>query len=152
VRRDLLRGRGGIQRGKRGGGSIRETGVVRLMKVDCPATVALVFADNLEKGHGNQPPCTRDEGIASFVPVEIVLPADDVKEVALAEGQFLGVSVFGLVVVEGFDDLWGSARVSDLRVFRCAKEASKRRMTGVTGFSTRERSGERRLKKGGWKE
>jgi hypothetical protein len=106
VRRDLLRGRGGIQRGKRGGGSIRETGVVRLMKVDCPATVALVFADNLEKGHGNQPPCTRDEGIASFVPVEIVLPADDVKEVALAEGQFLGVSVFGLVVVEGFDDLF----------------------------------------------
>lgn len=41
----------------------------------------------------------------------IVLPAYNVKEVPLAEGQFLGVTLGG-VVVKGFYDLYGNQRVS----------------------------------------
>lgn len=67
--------------------------------------VSLVFADNLEKGHGHQPPGRRDQRIAGFVPVQGVLAADDVKEVALAEGEFLGVLGVGLVVTDGLDNL-----------------------------------------------
>ena len=73
-------------------------------------TVSLVFADNLEKGHGHQPPGRRDQRIAGFVPVQGVLAADDVKEVALAEGEFLGVLGVGLVVTDGLDDLRGRKR------------------------------------------
>lgn len=70
-------------------------------------TVSLVFADNLEKGHRHQPPSSRDQRIAGFVPVQGVLAADDVKKVALAEGEFLGVLGVGLVVTDGLDDLRG---------------------------------------------
>ena len=73
-------------------------------------TVSLVFADNLEKGHGHQPPGSRDQRIAGFVPVQGVLAADDVKKVALAEGEFLGVLGVGLVVTDGLDDLRGRKR------------------------------------------
>ena len=107
---------GGTQRGEQ---AIRETRVVgfffmvvMLVEVDQgrrttagAGTVSLGFADNFEKRHGHQPPGTRDEGITGFVPVAVVLPADDVKEVSLAESEFLGIGVVGLVVVEGFDDL-----------------------------------------------
>ena len=72
--------------------------------------VSLVFADNLEKGHGHQPPGSRDQRIAGFVPVQGVLAADDVKKVALAEGEFLGVLGVGLVVTDGLDDLRGRKR------------------------------------------
>lgn len=68
-------------------------------------TVSLVLADDFEKRDGHQPPGTRDERITGFVPVAVVLPADDVKKVSLAESEFLGIRVVGLVVVEGFDDL-----------------------------------------------
>lgn len=67
--------------------------------------VSVVFANDFEKGHGHQPPGGRDKRIAGFVPVEVVLPADDVKEIALAEGEFGGVGGVGVVVVECFDDL-----------------------------------------------
>lgn len=72
--------------------------------------VALVLANNLEKGHGHQPPGGRDQWVAGFVPVQGVLAADDVKEVALAEGEFLGVVGVGLVVADGLDDLQGLKR------------------------------------------
>jgi hypothetical protein len=55
------------------------------MKIDRPATISFVLADDLKKGDRYQPPGTRDERIARFVPVQIVLPADNVEEVALAE-------------------------------------------------------------------
>lgn len=86
--------------------------VVMLVEVDqgrrttaSGGTFSVVFADDLEKRHGYQPPGTRDERITGFVPVAVVLPADDVKKVTLAESEFLGIEVVGLVVVEGFDDL-----------------------------------------------
>lgn len=110
-----MRGIGGTQRGEQ---AIRETRVVgfffmvmMLVEVDQGRTTAsggtfsVVFADDLEKRHGHQPPGTRDERITGFVPVAVFLPADDVKKVSLAESEFLGVGVVGLVVVEGFDDL-----------------------------------------------
>ena len=76
-----------------------------MKQVDRPATISFVLADDLEKGNGHQPPGTRDERIARFVPIQIVLPADNLEEVSLAEGQFLRISGFWLVVVEGFDHL-----------------------------------------------
>ena len=111
-----MRGIGGTQRGEQ---AIRETRVVgfffmvmMLVEVDqgrrttaSGGTFSVVFADDLEKRHGHQPPGTRDERITGFVPVAVFLPADDVKKVSLAESEFLGVGVVGLVVVEGFDDL-----------------------------------------------
>lgn len=69
------------------------------------AAVSAGFANNLEEGDGYQPPGTRDKRVAGFVPILVVLPADDVKEVSLAERQFLRVLRIGVVVVEGFDDL-----------------------------------------------
>jgi hypothetical protein len=75
------------------------------MKINRPATISFVLADDLKKGDRHQPPGTRDEGIARFVPVQVVLPADNVEEVALAERQFLRVPGFWLVVVESFDHL-----------------------------------------------
>ena len=86
-----------------------QTVMLVLMQVDQRRTtvgaVSLVLADDLEKRYGHQPPGTRDERVAGFVPVEVVLPADDVKKVPLAEGQFLRVLGVGLVIVEGFDNL-----------------------------------------------
>ena len=76
-----------------------------LIRVDGVRRQAFGFADNLEKGDGDEAPGVGDEGIAGFVPVGVVLPADDVKEVALTEGKFVGVVGGRLVVVEGFDDL-----------------------------------------------
>ena len=77
-----------------------------LAQVDGSAAVSLGFADNFEKGHGNQPPGGRDKGIARFVPVRVVFPADNVEEIALAKCQFLGVPWFGLIIVESLDDLY----------------------------------------------
>lgn len=86
-----------------------QTVMLVLMQVDQRRTtvgaVSLVLADDLEKRYGHQPPGTRDERVAGFVPVEIALPADDVKKVSLAEGQFLGAFGVWLIIVEGFDDL-----------------------------------------------
>lgn len=79
--------------------------VVVVVAAVTAATVSAGFANDLEKGDRHQPPRTRDERVAGFVPIRIVLPADDVKEVTLAEGQFLGVLGVGVVVVEGLDDL-----------------------------------------------
>lgn len=70
---------------------------------------ALRLADDLEEGDGDQAPGGGDQGIAGLVPVGVVLPADDVEEVALAEGQF-GGGGGRLVVVEGLDDLEGVSR------------------------------------------
>ncbi|GKZ21413.1 hypothetical protein AbraCBS73388_007098 [Aspergillus brasiliensis] len=81
-----------------------------------PGAVSLVFANHFKEGHGNQPPRTRDERIARFVPVQIVLPADNVKEVSLAEGEFLRVSGFRLVIVERFDDLRAAQGYGQQRV------------------------------------
>ena len=75
------------------------------MKVHRSGAVSLVFANHFKEGYWNQPPSTRDKRIARFVPVQIVLPADNVKEVSLAEGEFLRVPGLRLVVVERFDDL-----------------------------------------------
>lgn len=69
------------------------------------AAVSAGLANNLEKRHRHQPPGTRDERVAGFVPIRIVLPADDVKEVSLAERQFLGVMRIGMMIVKGFNDL-----------------------------------------------
>lgn len=68
-------------------------------------TIPLVFADNLKKGDGHKPPRTRDQRIARFVPIRIVLPADNVKEISLAECQFLRGPRLWLVVVERFNYL-----------------------------------------------
>lgn len=65
------------------------------------------FADDLEEGDGDEAPGGGDQGIAGFVPVGVVFSADNVKEVALAEGEFVWVAGGGLVIVEGFDDLEG---------------------------------------------
>lgn len=69
-------------------------------------TIPLVFADNLKKGDGHKPPSTRDQRIARFVPIRIVLPADNVEEISLAECQFLRGPRLRLVVVKRFDYLW----------------------------------------------
>lgn len=74
------------------------------------AAVSASFANNLEKRHRHQPPGTRDERVAGFVPIRIVLPADDVKEVPLAERQFLGVMRIVMMIVKGFNDLVGEKR------------------------------------------
>ena len=87
---------GGTQRGEQ---AIRETRVVgfffmvvMLVEVDqgrrttaSGGTFSVVFADDLEKRHGHQPPGTRDERIAGLVPVGVVFAVDDVQEVAGGE-------------------------------------------------------------------
>lgn len=75
------------------------------------AAVSASFANNLEKRHRHQPPGTRDERVAGFVPIRIVLPADDVKEVPLAERQFLGVMRIVMMIVKGFNDLVGKKKI-----------------------------------------
>lgn len=102
-------GGGGV--GGRGGTAVGEARVlvVLFMQIDGTPTIPfpLVFADDLEEGDGNETPGTRDEWIARLVPVAVVLSADNVEEVALAEGQFLRVARLWLVVVESFDHLRG---------------------------------------------
>lgn len=71
------------------------------------------FADDLEEGDGDEAPGGGDEGIAGFVPVGVVFSADNVKEVALAEGEFVRVVGRGLVIVESFDDLEGEVSVGE---------------------------------------
>lgn len=78
--------------------------MVVLGQVAGTPTIPLVFADNLKKGDGHKPPSTRDQRIARFVPIRIVLPADNVKEISLAECQFLR-DPLRLVVVKRFDYL-----------------------------------------------
>lgn len=87
-----------------------------LMMVHRSGAVSLVFANHFKEGHGNQPPRTRDERIARFVPVQVVLPADNVKEVSLAEGEFLRVPGFRLVIVERFDNLRAAQGCGQQRV------------------------------------
>lgn len=121
-------GRGGaraLAAGRRvGQGAVGEAGVVRLMVARGGlvggAAVALVLADNLEEGHGDEAAGVGDQRIAGLVPIGVVLATDYVEEVALSKGQFLVVAGLGLVVVQGFDDLagWspgreGGAMVSD---------------------------------------
>lgn len=112
-------GVGGGRVGGRGGTAVGEARVVvvavavavRFMQIDGTPTIPFlfpfpfVFADDLEEGDGDEPSGSRDEWIARLVPVTVVLAADNVEEVALAEGQFLGVARFWLVVVESFDHL-----------------------------------------------
>ena len=57
--------------------------------------------------------CHRDESasvwyqrIAGFVPVRIVLSADNMEEVAFCETKFLGIVWIGGVVVESLNDLF----------------------------------------------
>ena len=57
--------------------------------------------------------CHRDESasvwyqrIAGFVPVRIVLSADNMEEVAFCETEFLGIVWIGGVVVESLNDLF----------------------------------------------
>lgn len=79
-----------------------------LSEVDRCDTVSLRFADDFEEGYRNQPPSGRDKGIARFVPVQVVLSADNVEEISLAEAQFLRVAWFGLVVVKRLYYLYAS--------------------------------------------
>ena len=95
---------GGVGGGTAVGGETRVV-VVLLGLIDRTPTIAFVLADNLEEGNGHEAAGTGDERVAGLVPVVVVLTADDVKEVALAEGQFLGGADVGNVVVEGFDHL-----------------------------------------------
>lgn len=48
-------------------------------------TLAFVFPDCLEECYGYETPRAGDQWIASLVPIFVVLPADDVKEIALGE-------------------------------------------------------------------
>lgn len=103
-------GRGRI--GERSAVGDGETGVVVMvvvfLQIDGAPTIPFVFADDFEERDGDEAAGVRDERIAGFVPVGVVLSADHVEEIALAEGQFLGVGLGG-VVVESFDHLEGSA-------------------------------------------
>lgn len=76
-----------------------------LSKVDGSAAVSLGFADDFKEGYWDQPPGGRDKGIARLVPIWVVLPANNVEKISLAEGQFLSIPWFGLVIVERLDDL-----------------------------------------------
>lgn len=69
--------------------------------------MSLLFAYDFEKGNGNKAPGGRDQRVAGFVPLGVLLAAQNVKEVALVEGQLLSILVLGLVVVKGLDDLLG---------------------------------------------
>lgn len=78
-------------------------------------TVSFVFSNDFEERNRDETAGVRDERIAGLVPVGIVLPADHVEEITLAEGQFLRVW-FGRIVVEGFDHLEGRFAVSAIGV------------------------------------
>lgn len=71
------------------------------------STLSLLFADNLKEGDGDQAAGSRDQRVASFVPLGIFLATQDVKEVALVKSQLLSIFVLWLVVVKRFDDLLG---------------------------------------------
>ena len=81
-----------------------------LSKVDGSAAVSLGFADDFKEGYWDQPPGGRDKGIARLVPIWVVLPANNVEKISLAEGQFLSIPWFGLVIVERLDDLYAFER------------------------------------------
>lgn len=67
--------------------------------------LALCLANDLEESDWDETPGGRDGGVASFVPVGIVLPAEDVEEIALVKGQLVRMVRLGLVIVQRFDDL-----------------------------------------------
>jgi hypothetical protein len=71
------------------------------------ATLSLLFAYDFKKGNGDKAPGGRDQRVASFVPLRVLLAAQNVKEVTLVEGQLLSILVLRLVVVQRLDDLLG---------------------------------------------
>jgi hypothetical protein len=80
---------------------------VQVVPVDIrqPATVSFLLADYFEEGDRHQPSCARDQRVTRFVPVRIVLPADDMKEIPFAEAQFLPVARVWRVIIQRFDYL-----------------------------------------------
>ncbi|EFE38731.1 hypothetical protein TRV_06605 [Trichophyton verrucosum HKI 0517] len=71
-------------------------------RVDGVSAVPLVLADDLEEGDGDEAAGVGEERVAGLVPVLVVLSADDVEEVSLAEGELLSVLGRRLVVVQRF--------------------------------------------------
>lgn len=101
------------------GAAVREAGVVgeaRLLvlllvgvmvmqvcrRVDRVSAVPLVLADDLEEGDWDEAAGVGEERVAGLVPVLVVLSADDVEEVSLAERELLSVLGRRLVVVQRF--------------------------------------------------
>lgn len=64
----------------------------------------MLLANDLEECDWDKTSRSRDERIASLVPLSVVLTAQHVEEVALVKCQLLTILVLRLVVVEGFDD------------------------------------------------
>ena len=107
----------------------RRAAIVVVDRVVAVATAAVSagFANNLEKRHRHQPPRTRDERVAGFVPIRVVLPADDVKEVSLAERQFLRVIRIGMMIVKGFNDLVQKKKKINIKKNKKIKKTLKER-------------------------
>lgn len=69
--------------------------------------LALLFTHHFEECDRHETSSRGNERIARFVPLGVIFPTQNVKEVALVKRQLLSISILWLVVVECFDDLLG---------------------------------------------
>ena len=70
------------------------------------STLPLGLPDMLKVCHRDESASVWYQRIAGFIPVRIVLSADNMEEVAFCETEFLGIVWIGSIVVESLNDLF----------------------------------------------